>query len=113
MARPADVSPPFGRVRFAGRELSVPTPVYTAKAPPLAREELHTEIGVLGPMSTSVSLGAERLYVVTPEGHAAALAEESCECDWVIEPPHARCTRCGWLMKLLRPAAQGRDLKRA
>lgn len=42
---------------------------------------------------------------VTPEGHAAALTEQSCECRWVIRAGMLVCEYCETGVQLTRPQA--------
>lgn len=54
-------------------------------------------------MSNTFSLGSQRLYVVTPEGHAAALAEPSCTCVWQLHASLFVCDNCGQAVDANRP----------
>jgi len=51
-------------------------------------------------MSTQLSVGSQRLYVVTDDGRAAASAEDSCECVLMREDSLLVCQNCGtaWAM---------------
>lgn len=62
-------------------------------------------------MSAPTSLGAQRLYVVTPLGHAAALAEPSCRCLWILEPPLFVCRNCGQAVPAKRSTAHDYNRK--
>ena len=53
-------------------------------------------------MSNTLSVGSLRPYVVTPEGHAAALADVSCNCRWHVEPGMLVCELCGTAVPLKR-----------
>jgi hypothetical protein len=46
-------------------------------------------------MSTRSIVEARSLYRVTPEGHAAALAESSCVCTMTFEFGLLQCGFCG------------------
>lgn len=53
-------------------------------------------------MSNTLILGSQRLYVVTPEGRAAASAEASCQCDWRVNVNCLVCCKCGTAVELRR-----------
>lgn len=56
-------------------------------------------------MSPSRIVPDEARYVVTPEGRAAASAEETCECRLVVSLGMLICCYCGYGSQLVRPQA--------
>lgn len=55
-------------------------------------------------MSDRLIVGSQRLYVVTPEGRAAASAESSCSCRYVRDNNFLVCEYCGTAFQLGRNA---------
>jgi len=54
-------------------------------------------------MSNLRSVGAQRPYVVTSDGHAAALAEASCSCEYRLSMGMMVCCKCGTGVPLVQP----------
>lgn len=63
-------------------------------------------------MSTAHSLGATRDFMVTSEGHAAALAEGSCQCVWQVASGMLVCKFCGTAFALMRGDGHIAEAKR-
>jgi hypothetical protein len=55
-------------------------------------------------MTNTLIVGSQRLYVVTPDGHAAALAEASCQCRWTLSMGMLVCTECATGVQLQQPS---------
>ena len=50
-------------------------------------------------MSNTLIVGSQRLYVVTPEGRAAASAEETCTCHYHFFKGMFCCCMCGFAIE--------------
>lgn len=46
-------------------------------------------------MSSTYFNGSETRFVVTPEGHEAAIATERCDCEYRINVSLLVCVKCG------------------
>lgn len=69
-------------------------------------------MGGIIPMSTGRIVPDEARYVVTSEGHAAALAEASCKCSFANRDGWLICIYCATGFKTARPQAARTPEKR-